>query len=236
MFNKTIALVVSALLSGMAVATPVLTAEPALARSSKALSSHENLDVDLGISELPSNVEAFLALRERLAKTPEGAVAVFLVALNVYGENRDLGKTFLTIAVDARHVKDSEEPGSYKGKIINKNRTREFNRVLENSPNTARAYWKGAGPDNGYKADKPFAAKIYKVKGTEARADKYAEATTGRAVEELKLFVMSEGYRNASGGGRPISVAKNAAGVWKVTRFSGVVAAVMKTPGPTDDL
>lgn len=236
MVRKSIQLMLAVLAFAAPLSAPVLLADPAQARPAKAANNREVLDVDLGISELPKDVNAFLALRNKLATSPEGAIAVFLVALNVYGENKELGKTFLTIAVDARHIKNSDAPGSYKGKLISEKRTWEFNRVLKHSPNTARAYWKGAGPDNGYRPAKPYAVKIYKVKGTKARADKYAEATTGRKVEELKLFVYSEGYRNASGGGRPISVAQNSAGVWKVTRFNGVVAAVMKTPAPDDDL
>ena len=235
MFKKSTPFIFSLLLFSLPLVAPTLLPEPALARKTAA-DKREPLDVDLGISEFPKDVGAFLALRNKLATTPQGAIAVFLVALNVYGENQELGKQFLTIAVDARHVKNSDEPGSYKGKIIDRNRTWEFNRVLENSPQTARAYWKGAGPSNDYQADKPYAVKIYKVKGTKATEDKYAEATTGRKVEELKLFVHSDGYRNASAGGRPISVAQNESGVWKVTRFNGVVAAVMKTPGPKDDL
>jgi hypothetical protein len=213
-----------------------LLAQPGFARGQEAPSNSESLNVNLDISALPTSVESFLALRDRHSTTPEGAIAIFLIALNVYGDKPELGQQFLTVALDARHLKDSQAPGSYKGKIINKSRTRDINRVLENSPDTARAYWKGAGPDNGYKADKPYAVNIYKVKGTTPQADKYAEASSGRKVEELKLFVMSEGYRNAQGGGRPISVAQNTKGIWKVTRFNGVVAAVMKPSTGGDDI
>lgn len=195
------------------------------------------LDLELGISALPGSVEEFVALRDRLATTPQGAVAVFLVALDLYATQRVLGISCLTVAVDASHVKEGQGPGSYKGKIIDKNRLADIDRVLANSPATAVAYWKGAAPGNGYAPTKPYAISLYMQKGTRGQLDKYAMATSGRTIEEWKLFVRSEGYRNAAGGGRPISVAQNAAGLWKVTRFKGVVAPVMKArSSAADDL
>ncbi|MEB3197500.1 MAG: hypothetical protein VKP62_09885 [Candidatus Sericytochromatia bacterium] len=203
--------------------SPVAPIRPALAAQQA-----EGRDVDLGIRELPATVEAFLALRDQLATSPEGAVAIFLVALNIYAENRTLGRTLLTLAVDARHLKDSRAPEAHQGKLIAEARTWEINRVLEGSPATARAYWKGASPANGYAPAKPYAVALYLQPGARGRLDQYARATTGREVEEWQFFVRSEGYRNAGGGGRPISVARNEAGLWQVTRFNGVVAAVMK--------
>jgi len=56
--------------------------------------------VRIEIQRLPQSVDEFVALRDEHAPTPEGAAATMVVALLLYGEDQDLGKSCLAEAVD----------------------------------------------------------------------------------------------------------------------------------------
>lgn len=189
---------------------------------------HERLDVNLGISQLPASVDEFLKLRDQFSGTPAGATAIFLLAMHIYGENRELGLQCLTIAADAQLLETDSAGVGYKDKVLVRKERDRFQKVLTESPQTARGYWKGSGPENAYSPETPFQAMIYRQLSDPETTNQYTRATKGTAQPEQRLFVLSEGYQNAKKSGRPIILACNTSGVWKAKKFGGVVWPVMK--------
>ncbi len=189
---------------------------------------HERLDVNLGISQLPADVDEFLKLRDQFSGTPAGATAVFLVAVHLYGEERELGLRCLAIAVDATLLEADSAGIGYKNKVLKQKERDRFEKVLKESPETARGYWKGAGPDTGYSPEMPLQAAIYRQLSDAESANQYTRATRGTVQPEQRLFVMSGGYQNSKESGRPILLVQNPSGIWKAKRYAGVVWPVMK--------
>lgn len=189
---------------------------------------HERLDVNLGISQLPPDVEGFLKLRDQFSDTPAGAAAIFLLAMHMYGDESELGLRCLTIAVDTTLLEANSAGIGYKEKVLLQKERDRFAKVLKESPETARGYWKGAGPDNGYTPETPLQATLYRQLSDGETASQYTRATRGTAQPEQRLFVMSEGYQNVKESGRPILLARNTSGVWKAKGYAGVVWPVMK--------
>lgn len=192
------------------------------------LPPHEKKNVNLEISDLPKNIEDFTALRDNFSKTPEGAAAIFLLAMNMYAENKELGLQALTISVDQFNVVDSEEEGSYKGKLIKRDLKNTVEQVMSKNPNVGRAYWAGANPDNGFTPDTPLLAKIIKQKGDEPIVNNYYR-TKGLNLEQLRLFVISE----ATDSPRPITLITNTSGIWKM-HTTGLIMGV-QAETVTDD-
>lgn len=148
--------------------------------------------------------------------------------MHLYGEARELGLQCLTIAVDAALLEEDSDGSGYKGKVLGRKERDRFEKVLAESPETERGYWKGAGSDNGYSPEMPLQVEIYRQLGDAESANQYTRATRGTAQPEQRLFVLSGGYRNEKNSGRPILLARNTSGVWKAKKYGGVVWPVMK--------
>lgn len=67
-----------------------------------AQSRHQGSTSEISIEGLPAGPEDFLVLRDRLSSTPEGAAAVFVMALLKYAEDQAVGEQFLIHADFAR--------------------------------------------------------------------------------------------------------------------------------------
>ena len=66
------------------------------------------------IDSFPTSVEAFIELRNTIATSPAGGAAMFIVALNIYVDNPELGSACLAVAVDKSILADTPM-GGYKG-------------------------------------------------------------------------------------------------------------------------
>ena len=60
------------------------------------MASNQSVQID----HLPDSIDAFKALRNTTARTPEGGAAMMVVALLAYTHSEELGRQCLTVAVD----------------------------------------------------------------------------------------------------------------------------------------
>jgi hypothetical protein len=65
------------------------------------------------IDKMPQNIEEFVQLRDRIATTPQGGVAIFVIAMHLYTQDPKLGEACLTIAMDASRLKVGSSNRNY---------------------------------------------------------------------------------------------------------------------------
>ena len=106
---------------------------------------------------VPEEIEAFVALRNQVATTPQGGAAMMVVALLAYVEDEELGRQCLTVAVDRGRL--SQGAKGYKGWQLS-NRDLQFLRgQLAGKEYLAHSYVEGTGPESGYcLPDPPYSA------------------------------------------------------------------------------
>ncbi len=172
---------------------------------------------EYALEALPASAEEFIALRDRLALTPEGGAVAMLAALMTLPENRELGLVFLTLALDQSNLSAGNV---YKGYKPGSGAMFHIDRLLE--PSRARApysYVLGTDPADGYAAAAPYRFGISR--------NQYS------VIDErtVKVFVACSGAASA----RPMTLRRNDKGIWKALEFSSFSLDVA-VPPPTDDL
>ena len=65
------------------------------------------------VEKLPKTTEEFVALRDQLAKTPEGGAVIFVLAMQAFTEDENRGTEYLTLALDRSKLEPSSR--GYKG-------------------------------------------------------------------------------------------------------------------------
>jgi hypothetical protein len=172
------------------------------------------------IPALPKSVEEFIQMRDKIAQTPQGGAAMFIVALLVYTENENLGKQMLTIAVEMSKLSDDAK--GYKGKSVMKS---DMSLIASQ-----------VGPDS----KKAFVVKSYfrdtKTENWYALPNKLildfsSNNYSGDAAQGVfKVFVKCSGADSP----RPITLSKNDKGLWKAKEWSSLLVGI-KVPKPKDD-
>jgi hypothetical protein len=157
---------------------------------------------------VPANVEEFVALRDRLAVTPEGGAVIMVLALMKYAEDQQVGLQFLTVAVDQEAVDASADV--YKGKTIHNAKARFIRDQLSQKPYVPHSYVQGTSPGSGYQhGPAPLVFRLKEqpndVQGTKAR-----------------MFVHSTGADSA----RPVALLRNDKGIWKAREWSSLLLGV----------
>ncbi len=172
------------------------------------------------IAGLPETAEEFIALRDRLANTPEGGAAMMVVALLLYAEDESLGLQCLTIAVD----KDRLEHGSegYKGWQLRASDRSLLRSQIGRCPYTPRSYIAGTTPQDGYNLPAP----PYTI---ELSANPYSGDRTGGP---YKLFIHSSGASRP----RPVTLKRNERGIWKAAEWSSLIVGVRPPVEAVDEL
>ncbi len=171
----------------------------------------------VAVESIPASMEALVALRDGMATAPEGGAAVFLLAMIMYGRDRVLGRQAFTLALDMHEL-------------------------------SAGTVYKGFQPKRDWEERFaqidlfPFLGNIY-VNATKA-ADGYAlpGGRIGFTVTEVrmqrdgsaKVFVATTSGNLP----RPLTLAKNDKGLWKVMEASSVFVGPSALPPvkETDDL
>ncbi len=177
--------------------------------------SYRGNSSDIKIDKIPATAEEFITLRDRIATTPEGGAAIFVVALLKYAEDQTIGEQFLTIAIDAKWLID--KPTGYKGKSPGVRYMQALKERIAGKPYVARSYIQGTSPENGYKLQTPLTIKILEQEG-----DKAANAQRKAANGLVKLFVYSTGADRP----RPIEVNQNDKGLWKAYNWGSLEVGV----------
>lgn len=186
--------------------------------------SAQNETYTVTANSWPSDFSSFESFRDANASTSQGAVIVLLAALSIYSKNAEEGKKALIISLDANSLISDTSPNGYKGFNINRNTIDLVKRQLEQHPYLIGSYLPGSSFQNGYKPSNPpynFTLTSNRFSGTEESGQK-------------KLFLPSSGADTP----RPVTVKRNAKGVWKASEFSSLLVGIKKpaTSNPADDL
>jgi hypothetical protein len=164
----------------------------------------------VSVEGLPSSVEAYRALRDRLATAPQGGAAMMIVALLLYSRDAQLGQACLAVAVDRSQLVAG--PHGYRDWQL---RNRDLRRIAEQTaaqPYLAQAYVDGATPENGYRLPAPPWTMRF------ADNPHSGEPASGA----YKVFVVCSGADHA----RPVSMQRNARGLWKAREWSSLLTGI----------
>lgn len=159
------------------------------------------------LDSVPESIEAFLALQETLAQTPEGGVATFLLALLLRRTDGALGIQCLSASVDASRLTQ----GSSHTALAKRDLSR-IDAQLAANPGIPAAYVRGAEPANAYALpDLPWMV--------EMTVNPYSGDPSDGAV---KLFVVCSGADSP----RPVTVRRQENGLWKPYEWSSLLMGI----------
>lgn len=127
----------------------------------------------VSFNRFPASVEEFKQVRNRIGKTPHGAAALNIMALEMYRRNANIGMQCLEIIGTKNYV-------APKGALMNKLKGGV------KKPYQYAAYLDGARYDNGYKPTKPY---TIRVKVDEGR--QYGKS--GNDIIYLNLYIVNNG-------------------------------------------
>jgi hypothetical protein len=172
------------------------------------------------LESVPTTLDAFIALRDRHARTPEGGAAMFALALIVYARDPDVGADCVLVSVRADLLDD--DPSGYRGKRLRRARTIDLASRVGAKPHIARSYAQGTLPHSGYAlGDGPVTFRVRQQKNS-------VESET-----RAKMFLWSTGADTP----RPVALERNDKGLWKAFEWSSLEVDVRQpAPPPSDDL
>lgn len=171
------------------------------------------------IDKLPTSIDGFVALRDRLAETPQGGAAIFAAALLIYAQDQALGRQCLALAVARKRLREGAQ--GYKGWELIPQELRRLDERVRARPYVARSYVRGTSPDDGYRL--PAGPLRFEVTDNPHSGD----VSTGI----FKVFVASSGADSP----RPITLERNNRGVWKATEWSSLTSGVRAPASAVDD-
>lgn len=114
---------------------------------------HPTDKATVSIDMLPKNFDMFKELYDKVAVEPQGAAALFIVAMTMYKDNPKDGARAIAYTL---HHKFAEDPQQIPPK---ERRFLEQKLLADDSyaqPYAAIAYYQGATPNNNYTANKPY--------------------------------------------------------------------------------
>ena len=174
--------------------------------------------MEITIDKIPTSSEEFVALRDKIATTPEGGAVLFAVAMIAYGHKKETGLEFFTIAVDKSRLITGN---TYKGFSINNSDLSLLTMQLDKNLQLGNSYVLTTSAEAEYK----LPAAPFKFEITE-------NAYSGdRATGKFKVFVKSSGADTP----RPITLAVNDKGIWKAHEWSSLIVGVKVIKKPVSD-
>jgi len=166
------------------------------------------LTVEIG--RLPQSIAEFVALRDRIADTPQGGAAAMIIALLCYAKDQVLGEQALTVAVDRERLQEAAD--GYRGWEVRKRPLQLIERQILDSPHIPRSYFLGTSPESGYELPEPPLR-------IECRSGPYSgDVDSGT----YRVFVTSSGAPSA----RPVTLHRNQRGFWKANEWSSLLLGV----------
>lgn len=163
------------------------------------------------ISNLPANIQEFVSMRDRLAVSPAGGAASFIVAMLIYTKNIELGTQCMTASlVNDPALLRRVSPGGYEGLEPLPSMQREIT-VLQREPWIADSYVFGTSVNNGYKLSGGPYRIVFNPYNPQVGPDGV-----------IYLQVYSSGVATP----RNISVRANNHGLWKVWDWTEVIKSV----------
>jgi hypothetical protein len=169
------------------------------------------------VDSVPASIDGLVVVRDGIAAAPEGGVVVFMLAMIMYGGNPELGLQAFTLALDMHELSNGTV---YKGFRPNRDWNDRFAQI-DLFPFLGKIYVNGTKTADGYTLPKgPLAFTV-----TEVRLQKDGSA---------KVFVATTSGNMP----RPLTLAKNDKGLWKVTEASSMFVGPSALPPvkETDEL
>ena len=167
------------------------------------------LTVEIG--NLPQSIEEFVALRDRIADTPQGGAAIMIAALLIYAEDQELGEQALTVAIDRERLQEAAD--GYRGWQVRKRPLQLIQRQILDSPHIPRSYFLDTSPEGGYQLPEPPLR-------IECQSGPYSGDVEDGT---YRIFVTSSGAPSA----RPVTLHRNQRGFWKVYEWSSLLLGVV---------
>ncbi|MCA9796181.1 MAG: hypothetical protein KC910_30450 [Candidatus Eremiobacteraeota bacterium] len=173
------------------------------------------------IDQVPTSADEFLALRERLATTPEGGAACVIATLLAFSKDYQVGMQCLTLILDQRNVGQGDV---YKGHAPISAIMYHIDRISGYKlwPYLGFAYVKGATAANNYQTSPPYTVvtKRQRNSGTDESG-------------QVKIFIYNDGFSP-----RPVTLRRNDKGIWKAYELSSMFLNVNPpaSTAPKDDL
>jgi hypothetical protein len=166
---------------------------------------------EIRIPTLPASADEFAALAAQTARTPEGGVAMLLLALHITAGNAALGRQCLAATVVQGRLQIG--PHGFKGQELRRGDLQLIERQLGKQPYLPASYIKGATPANGYGVPElPYDLEI--------STNPYSgDPASGR----VKLFVACSGAATP----RPVTVERDAAGQWRAVEWSSLLVGIV---------
>ena len=169
------------------------------------------------IEKMPESVDEFVAMRDKIADTPEGGATMFIIALKLYNDVPEIGEQCLVIVADRSRLVQGT---TYKGFSLTKTDMNSINRQLGQYPYVVNSYFKGVSPENGYTHRFP------------TQIDFSSNAYSGSKEEgNFKVFVKCYGADNS----RPIRTIRNDKGIWKASEWSSIIMGIRPPVKKIDD-
>jgi hypothetical protein len=163
------------------------------------------------IDKMPASIEEFVQMRDKIATTPQGGVATFIVAMYLYTQDKELGTACLTIAMDMGRLTSGN---AYKGYAPNTSDFRLIQSQLQQNPHLPRSYFKGTSPENQYT-----------LPSGRLEINCSTNPYSGNAADgKLKVFTVSTGADSP----RPMVVKRNDKGLWKADEWSSLLVGCRK--------
>ena len=178
----------------------------------------QNRPTQVVVEDIPTSLTGFFALRDRLASTPEGGAATFIVASIIYSRDPHLGRQCLIIASDADLLRPSSR-GGYEG--FDFATTSDYLvKQLDSKTYVPLSYVVGTSPARAYELGRGPYEFLFPRRVSQGQSG-------GRDV--VQLYVRSSGADSD----RPISVRRNDKGHWKAINFSSLVVGVRPPQKPS---
>ncbi|MCW7497981.1 hypothetical protein ND860_15685 [Leptospira levettii] len=165
----------------------------------------------VSFSSEPSTIEEFKSIQAATATTPEGGVAILVLAISLYGKNPELGRKAVVLSVLSKNRQKSNKPTAVDGVDLGGSDSYLLGQ-LDKYKMLPNGYWKGAEPSNGYTPNLPLTVETY--------TNPYSgEESSGR----IKLFVATKGASSY----RPVTVEKDTDGLWRAKEMSSLYVGMM---------
>ena len=172
---------------------------------------------EIKLNDMPNSLEEFITLRNRIATTPEGGAAIFIIALKSFADKKDWGEKALVIAVDRYNL---IKGNVYKGFDLSLSVKSFLKRTIAKQPYIPNSYFAGSSPENNYSVKAPYKLKFFTTKYTKAQS----------SGDKVKLMVECSGARP-----RPVVLKKNNKGIYKAYEFSSLYVGVKAVSVEVDD-
>jgi hypothetical protein len=166
--------------------------------------------MSITIPSLPTSVDEFLDLRDRVATSAEGGAAMMVVALLAFAQEAELGNQCLACAVGSSRLVDGAE--GYKGLQLTNASLARIRTQVVGREHLPRSYVRGTEPESAYELDSP----PYRIECL--RNLHSGDPASGKC----KVFVLSSGADSP----RPVTVAVNKSGIWKAIEWSSLLVGV----------